>query len=292
METLDIFEIYRRYCEIVSGFRDSGSKAQLIREALTELVESRRKTRHSITEEIHTLMTRLGNCLRCGDSSEFSRFYDFVFFICRENGQKSISVSRAINAWRLVLAGKFRLLNQWCNFVGSKSHRHNISEDTWKQVLAFSQIIRGKDDDLELQGYDPQDAWPILIDDFVEHIHKRVRINPKPVVDQDSLSSDMVRLLRLSKRKSCDEDQPNEEEDFGSSCSAGYSDSIRSGARDLKKARLNSIDNCDENNVPKIVANDCLGMTEKNNQLCCTDQSACASEGCRLAKGFARLFCS
>ncbi|XP_021829888.1 DCN1-like protein [Prunus avium] len=51
------------------------------------------------------------------DFSEFSRFYDFVFFMCHENGQKNITVNKAITAWRLVLAGRFRLLNQWCDFV-------------------------------------------------------------------------------------------------------------------------------------------------------------------------------
>ena len=93
------------------------------------------------------------------DFSEFSRFYEFVYFVCRENGQKNISesslvelfviivfnflydsvldtwfyrksglkvflsvlssaaVKKAISAWRLVLAGRFRLLNQWCDFV-------------------------------------------------------------------------------------------------------------------------------------------------------------------------------
>ncbi|KAK8921643.1 hypothetical protein KSP39_PZI020199 [Platanthera zijinensis] len=51
------------------------------------------------------------------DSHRFSCFYDFVFFICCENGQKNISVNRAVSAWKLVLAGRFRLLNQWCSFV-------------------------------------------------------------------------------------------------------------------------------------------------------------------------------
>ncbi|QHO57935.1 Defective in cullin neddylation protein [Arachis hypogaea] len=39
------------------------------------------------------------------DFSEFIRFYDFVFFMCHENGQKNISVSRAVTAWKLILAG-------------------------------------------------------------------------------------------------------------------------------------------------------------------------------------------
>nr|GMD88735.1 DCN1-like protein 2 isoform X3 [Ipomoea batatas] len=102
------------------------------------------------------------------DFSEFSHFYDFVFFICRENGQKNITVRRAVMAWRLVLAGRFRLLDQWCDFV-EKNQRHNISEDTWRQVLAFSRCVHEN-----LEGYDPEGAWPVLIDDFVEHMYRFV----------------------------------------------------------------------------------------------------------------------
>jgi hypothetical protein len=51
------------------------------------------------------------------DFTEFTCFYDFVFFMCRENGQKNITISRAITAWKLVLAGRFRLLNRWCDFI-------------------------------------------------------------------------------------------------------------------------------------------------------------------------------
>lgn len=100
------------------------------------------------------------------DSRQFNCFYDFVFFACRENGQKNITVNRAISAWRLVLAGRFRLLNQWCNFV-EEHQKHNISEDTWQQLLAFSRCVNE-----DLDGYDPKGAWPVLIDDFVEHMYR------------------------------------------------------------------------------------------------------------------------
>ncbi|KAH0869891.1 hypothetical protein HID58_076913 [Brassica napus] len=97
--------------------------------------------------------------------SLFTRFYDFVFFMCRENGQKSITVAKAITAWKLVLAGRFRLLNRWCDFT-EKNQRHNISEDTWQQVLAFSRCVHEN-----LEGYDSEGAWPVLIDEFVEHMY-------------------------------------------------------------------------------------------------------------------------
>ncbi|KAG8501604.1 hypothetical protein CXB51_003940 [Gossypium anomalum] len=149
----DIFEIYRRFCELTTGYEhvcdgegyrqgEESQRAKFTRDALNQLlkmVESRMRERHVYV-----------------DFSVFSCFYDFVFFVCRENGQKNITVSRAVAAWRLVLAGRFRLLNQWCDFV-EKNQRHNISEDTWQQVLAFSRCVHET-----LEGYDPEGAWPVL----------------------------------------------------------------------------------------------------------------------------------
>ncbi|KAL8471605.1 hypothetical protein ACS0TY_029016 [Phlomoides rotata] len=165
--TFDIFEIYRQYCEITSRAIDCPDEAQKVRmpkEQLWKMVESRISRSVSILDELQKLMSRLH--LMAG-FSEFSRFYGFVFFICRENGQKNLTVGRAVMAWRLVLSGRFRLLNQWCNFV-EKNQRYNISEDTWRQVLAFSRCVHEN-----LEGYDPEaGAWPILIDEFVEYMYR------------------------------------------------------------------------------------------------------------------------
>ncbi|XP_058083372.1 defective in cullin neddylation protein AAR3-like isoform X4 [Magnolia sinica] len=54
----------------------------------------------------------------------------------------------------------------------TKHHRHNISEDTWQQLLPFSRCIHE-----DLEGYDPKGAWPILIDEFVEHMYRITQSN-------------------------------------------------------------------------------------------------------------------
>ncbi|TKY45544.1 DCN protein [Spatholobus suberectus] len=147
-------------------------KAKVSREALTQLsklVESRVSTGVTIFDELSMLMSRLDLTV---DFSEFSRFYDFVFFMCRDNGQKNIAVSRAVTAWKLVLAGRFSLLHPWCDFV-EKNQRYNISEDTWQQVLAFSWCTRDN-----LEAYDPEGAWPVLIDDFVSRCTGLVSLWP------------------------------------------------------------------------------------------------------------------
>eukprot|EP00897_Mesotaenium_endlicherianum_P003957 jgi/Mesen1/358/ME000001S02668 len=96
------------------------------------------------------------------DTKRFSHFYKFVFFMCRHPGHKNLSVQVAIDAWRFVLQGRFRLLDFWCSFVASRQ-RHTITEDTWRQVLDFSRSVHE-----DLTNYDPEGAWPVLIDEFVE----------------------------------------------------------------------------------------------------------------------------
>lgn len=174
---LDIFDIYGRYCDIMSGayaarnLQDELQKARFTREALNQLmklVDSSLHIRETIFEEVYKLKSRLN---LEADFSEFSRFYDFVFFVIRENGQKNITVSKAVTAWKIVLAGRFRLLDHWCYFV-EKNQRFNISEDTWQQLLAFSRSVHEN-----LEGYDREGAWPVLIDDFVEHMYRIGGVN-------------------------------------------------------------------------------------------------------------------
>ncbi|KAK1267654.1 hypothetical protein QJS04_geneDACA000588 [Acorus gramineus] len=84
--------------------------------------------------------------------------------------ERSKAVSSAVDAWKLVLNGRFRFLNEWCEFVQNHC-RHSISEDTWDQFLVFSCCVHE-----DLEGHDPNGAWPILIDDFVEHIYRKTQL--------------------------------------------------------------------------------------------------------------------
>nr|XP_027075450.1 uncharacterized protein LOC113699348 isoform X4 [Coffea arabica] len=255
----DIFEIYGQYCAIMSRPYDSGSEGCLSNEEyqngrysrnaltqLSKLVDSRSQTRFSVFEEIYKLMMRL----------------DLL---------KNITVSRAVMAWRLVLAGRFQLLNQWCNFV-EKNQRHNISADTWRQVLAFSRCVQDN-----LEGYDPEGAWPVLIDDFVEHMYSCGDSDERPFDDSLPGSKSLPGL----KRKLGDNLQ-KEHESLN-----GYVHA--NGARLPKRRQLISADilfNCDEN--CGSAADDCMETAKQNSALGCT-KSPCSIEGC-LSKGFAGLF--
>ncbi|KAK2994624.1 hypothetical protein RJ640_025678, partial [Escallonia rubra] len=269
---------------------DESQKAEYSREPLSELLKLLDLRVH---ESFFSFLQT--------DFTEFSRFYDFVFFVCRENGQKNITVSRAVMAWKVVLAGRFRLLDRWCNFV-MENQRHNISEDTWRQVLAFSRCVHEN-----LEGYDPEGssgvafslipvrlgAWPVLVDDFVEHMYRVMGSNGTPNLIcncgnseaqpfEDSLPG--LKNFPGRKRKLC--------EDF-SRPQLEASDGFASSNIVLNSKRRcdNFADRC-VNSPPGNGSDDCMEIVKHssphNSPLGCP-KAPCAVEGC-LSKGFAGLF--
>ena len=100
------------------------------------------------------------------DDSLFCAFYRLTFLLARERGVNTLECSRASAAWRALLHDRFALLQEWCAFVAGR--RSFITEDTWRQVLDFCRFCHSADGGL--RGYDPTAAWPVLIDEFVEHI--------------------------------------------------------------------------------------------------------------------------
>lgn len=186
-------QAYSKYCGIVSGCTNTNPREGLA--DLSRTIDNMEGMRDGIFGDIHKLMS----VLEFDDVSQFNSFYDFVFFISRENGQKNITVQKALAAWRIVLVGRFRLLDRWCNFV-EKYQRHNISEDAWQQLLAFSRCVNE-----DLEGYDPKGAWPVIIDDFVEHMHRIYRPSDcsSAMESQCSISNTFrgLNLLPGSKRK-------------------------------------------------------------------------------------------
>eukprot|EP00798_Chlamydomonas_sp_ICE-L_P014499 gene14499-20525_t len=99
----------------------------------------------------------------------FAKFYRFAFFMCKQASRKFVQIDVALAAWRLLLQGRFRLLDQWCDFVSAEERKGAvkvINEDQWRQILDFSRNVYE-----DLSNFDPTGAWVCILDDFVDHLH-------------------------------------------------------------------------------------------------------------------------
>ncbi|XP_073061579.1 uncharacterized protein [Primulina eburnea] len=99
------------------------------------------------------------------DEQKFREIYNFAFGWSKEKGQKSLALDTAIGMWQLLFAErKWPLVEHWCQFLQAR-HNKAISRDTWSQLLEFARIV-----DPALSNYDPEGAWPYLIDEFVDYL--------------------------------------------------------------------------------------------------------------------------
>ena len=109
---------------------------------------------------------------------KFAAFYHFVFFVARERGDRNLRAEAATNAWAFALAnGRFTLLERFCAFVKGRRLPRGVSEDTWCQVLDFANAARAFASAEEaVAAYDPRGAWPVLVDEFVDHLRGGVSV--------------------------------------------------------------------------------------------------------------------
>ncbi|WIA36550.1 hypothetical protein OEZ86_007842 [Tetradesmus obliquus] len=172
--------LHQAYEEFAGALRDPSSQSNKAR--LSHLSDQLQARGVYGDAALHLLQKYGGQINWQGMSQEvFSSFYRFVYFICREPGKRNVQVGTALAAWQLVLCGRFRLLERWCSYVSSHHKANVVLEDTWRQVLDFSRTVHE-----DLSNYDPASAWPVLLDDFVEHIkgsrrHRPAQLSVEPL---------------------------------------------------------------------------------------------------------------
>jgi DCN1-like protein 1/2 len=98
--------------------------------------------------------------------STFRPIYLFAFDYNRNPDQKSFANEDAIAAWRLLFTGRYGDVEKWCSFI-QDVFKKAVPRDTWQQFFDFAMDV-GTD----LGRYSDSDAWPVIIDDYVEYLRK------------------------------------------------------------------------------------------------------------------------
>ena len=87
---------------------------------------------------------------------------------------KNLSVDVASAYWNLLLSDKFNNMGLWTEYIESQSSSGElkfISKDQWSQLLQFALTI-----EKDLSNFDEDEAWPVLIDDFVVWARKQRKV--------------------------------------------------------------------------------------------------------------------
>lgn len=69
-------------------------------------------------DTIEKLRARLPSLdLEVRDATRFKELYHFTFNYAKNPGQKGLDLDMAIAYWNIVLRGRFRFLELWCQFL-------------------------------------------------------------------------------------------------------------------------------------------------------------------------------
>ncbi|CAE8622212.1 unnamed protein product, partial [Polarella glacialis] len=90
--------------------------------------------------------------------------YAFTFQFALDQGQRCLPAEMCVEFWKLLLRAHFPLLDIWIGFVEEKV-KNAISKDTWMMLYDLATQVKP-----DLSDYDENGAWPVLIDEFVEHV--------------------------------------------------------------------------------------------------------------------------
>jgi len=113
-------------------------------------------TIEKITVQARTINSSLDN-LR-----EFKEFYRWLFEFIKEEGErKTVDAQMAMDMWSLTFGKHFTLLPKWIEYLTAKAVK-TVSKDVWLQLYDFATTVKP-----DLSNYDPDGAWPGVIDDFV-----------------------------------------------------------------------------------------------------------------------------
>ncbi|GAA5845285.1 hypothetical protein JCM11251_006388 [Rhodosporidiobolus azoricus] len=96
--------------------------------------------------------------------SEFRAFYSFVFPFLKNEGAKTLPPEMAVAVLGVVLAPRFELGKKFVEFATAQGDKFKaMSLDAWTQLFDFCEQVQP-----DLNGWSEDDAWPSIIDHFVE----------------------------------------------------------------------------------------------------------------------------
>lgn len=103
------------------------------------------------------------------DPQTFKNVYRFSFDFARDKDQRSMDMDTAKAMLSLVLGKNWPLFSYFHQFL-EQTKLKVINKDQWCNILEFSRAIQP-----DLENYDEDGAWPVMLDEFVEWLKEQRR---------------------------------------------------------------------------------------------------------------------
>uniref|UniRef100_A0AC35GW97 Defective in cullin neddylation protein n=1 Tax=Panagrolaimus sp. PS1159 TaxID=55785 RepID=A0AC35GW97_9BILA len=95
------------------------------------------------------------------DPASFKECYNFSFDYAKPLRTTGLDLPTAIAYWKIIFV-KNQRVDKWISFL-EKEEKRGVTKDEWKIFLDFLNTVKE-----DFSNYDPEDAWPVRIDDFVD----------------------------------------------------------------------------------------------------------------------------
>jgi len=66
------------------------------------------------------------------DSMKFKDVYQFTFNYAKNQGQKGLDLEMAVAYWNIILRGRFKFLDLWCNYlqvISCRDFQNNVQSE-------------------------------------------------------------------------------------------------------------------------------------------------------------------
>jgi len=103
-------------------------------------------------------------------SDQFKQFYRWLFEYAKETSErKTLDKDQAVELWVLALTESiFPLYQEYIQFINDKADVKTVTKDLWEMSYEFACEMNA-----DLSNYQDDGAWPLTIDEFVEHMQEK-----------------------------------------------------------------------------------------------------------------------
>eukprot|EP00742_Colponemidia_sp_Colp-10_P002929 GILJ01003126.1.p1 GENE.GILJ01003126.1~~GILJ01003126.1.p1 ORF type:complete len:239 (+),score=19.82 GILJ01003126.1:59-775(+) len=129
-----------------------------------EFLEGLRKINVFTLPDLKASLDSLRAEVRDGTTPAYRDFFRFSFQISREENEKTLDLETTCGLLNIVMGDRFPHNQLFQDFLQQSSTKR-VNLDQWTNFLELCKLVKP-----DFSNYDPEGAWPLLLDDFATYV--------------------------------------------------------------------------------------------------------------------------